>query len=45
MKDNLIAEPVTVAVINYDGGEVLKETLDSIFKMDYPSFKVKSTYK
>ena len=34
------AEPVTVAVINYNGGPGLAETVASLRRMDYPSFAV-----
>ena len=29
--------PVTIAVINYNGEKVLKETFESIYRLDYPS--------
>lgn len=32
--------PVTIVVVNYNGEEVLEETLSSIFSLQYPDFKV-----
>ncbi|MFQ6105307.1 MAG: glycosyltransferase [Candidatus Glassbacteria bacterium] len=32
--------PVTIIVVNYNGQDVIEETLDSIFSLQYPNFKV-----
>ncbi|KPL18909.1 MAG: hypothetical protein AMJ92_05855 [candidate division Zixibacteria bacterium SM23_81] len=33
-------EPVTIGVINYNGGIFIEECLSSIFKLDYPRYEV-----
>lgn len=35
-----IPEPITVAVINYNGGDTLIETLDSLSRQAYPDFSL-----
>lgn len=33
-------EKITIGIVNYNGGNTIKETLDSIYNLDYPDYEV-----